>query len=197
MAELAAAERAAAALAAERTAAERAVVAPVLVEPAVVEPAVAEPAAEEPAAAVRAAAAAAAVARAAFPAAPRAPLPSPAGHADRPRQFLRHSFVAPNDCAAPVRVLGTSECAAAGAVGQRMWRPGASGVRDAGAFCRCRDLAGRSPFSKVHEWQVRRVHLWFRLDDFDETARANRAPDDEERQAAERRRGEASTLIKR
>ena len=37
-------------------------------------------------------------------------------------------------------------------------------------------------------------YTWFRLD---EQARANRAPDDEERQAAERRRGEASTLIKR
>ena len=37
-------------------------------------------------------------------------------------------------------------------------------------------------------------YTWFKLD---EAARANRAPDDEERQAEERRRGEASTLIKR
>ena len=122
MAELAAAERAAAALAAERTAAERAVVAPVLVEPAVVEPAVAVPAVEEPAAAVRAAAAAAVVARAAFPAVQRAPLPSPIALSDHLRQFRRRSFVAPNERAAPVRVLATCECAAAGAGRQRMWR---------------------------------------------------------------------------
>ena len=37
-------------------------------------------------------------------------------------------------------------------------------------------------------------YTWFKLD---EQARANRAPDDEERQAAERRRGEASTLIRK
>ena len=37
-------------------------------------------------------------------------------------------------------------------------------------------------------------YTWFKLD---EQARANRAPDDEERQAEERRRGEASSLIRK
>ena len=95
-----------------------AVVAPAVVAPAVAE--LAELEAAEPEVAVAEAAVAAPVV--AIPAAPRVPLPSPAGHADRPRQFLRRSFVEQNDCAAPVHVLVTCERAAVEACKRRMWR---------------------------------------------------------------------------